>query len=209
MHTLIAILFSDRGAALEGVRALHALEAKGSLVIETVHVIRMGECGAVTEERTDDDFPPPSGTLAGLAVGSLIGLLGGAGGAAVAAGIGGMIGLLRDLYESESLSDFLAEVSKALVPGKYAVLLAAKEDQSARVDVQMKELGGIVFRTRKRSAIRKHLTQQTEEFRAEIDELIGELTHARDSPKEGLQTAIDRVRAHLTKRIIKDVDFAS
>jgi len=83
VHTLIAILFSDRNAAHECVRALYDLEAKGSIGIETVHVIKMDQNGAVTEERWDDDFPPPSGTLAGIAVGSLIGLLGGGVGAAI------------------------------------------------------------------------------------------------------------------------------
>ena len=50
------------------VRALYDLEAKRSIGIETVHVIKMDQNGAVTDERWDHDFPPPSGTLAGIAV---------------------------------------------------------------------------------------------------------------------------------------------
>ena len=117
LHTLIAILFSSKDAALEGVRALHALEVSGDIEIETVHVIRKDQSGAVTQVREDDDFPPPSGTLAGLALGTTVGVLGGGAGAAIGAGVGGMLGMLRDLYESKSLTGSLAEVANALVPG--------------------------------------------------------------------------------------------
>jgi len=194
MRTLIAILFSDRTAARESVRALYDLEAKGGIRIETLHVIKSDQNGAVAEERWDDDFPPPSGTLAGIAVGSLIGLLGGGVGAAIGAGVGGMTGLLRDLYESESLTDFVAEVSTALVPGKYAVLVAAEEDRSTAVDIAIKELGGSVFRTTKSAAIRDHRTQLTQKFKAEVDALMRTLAHGQGSTKERLQGAIDLVR---------------
>jgi uncharacterized membrane protein len=150
LHTLIAILFSGQDAAFDGVRALHALEANGGIEIETVHVIRKDQSGAVTEVREDDDFPPPSGTLAGLAVGTLIGVLGGGAGAAVGAGIGGMLGMLRDLHESKSLTGFLAELADALVPGDYAVLVAGKGDRTTAIDERMKELGGTVLRTKAR-----------------------------------------------------------
>ena len=120
-----------------------------------------------------------------------------------------MIGLVRDLYESESLTDFLADLSNALVPGKYAVLVGAKEDRSTPVDIQMKELGGSVFRTTKSTAIREHRTQQTKRFKAELDALIGELAEGHGNVKERLQTAIERVRTHLTQKIIEDADFPS
>lgn len=121
-----------------------------------------------------------------------------------------MVGLLRDLYESESLTDFIAEVASALVPGKYAVLAAAQEDGStAAVDVQMQELGDTVFRTTKTAAIREHRAERAKEARREIDVLLQELAQARGNTKEKLQTTIDRVRIHLTKRIIEDADFAS
>ena len=150
MHTLIAILFSSKDAALEGVRALHALEVSGDIEIETVHVIRKDQSGAVMQGREDDDFPPPSGTLAGLALGTTVGVLGGGAGAAIGAGVGGMLGMLRDLYESKSLTGSLAEVANAFVPGGYAVLVAGKGDRTTAIDERMKELGGTVLRTKAR-----------------------------------------------------------
>jgi len=50
-------------------------------------------------------------------LGTTVGVLGGGAGAAIGAGVGGMLGMLRDLYESKSLTGSLAEVANALVPG--------------------------------------------------------------------------------------------
>jgi len=177
------------------------LTAGRGLAIKTVHLIKKDQNGSVTEERTDDDFPPPSGTLAGMALGALIGMLGGNVPAAAAAGVSAMIGLLRDLRESESHTDFIAEFSNALLCGKYAVLADAQEDQAAPVDVRMRELGGVVIRMKRSTAIRKHTARQAAQFGRELDTVIANLGRTEGSIQERLQDALDRGRAHLKQKV--------
>jgi len=200
MYTLVATVFNDKDSASQAFRALHDLDGREGIKIETMHLIKKDQ-GGVTEELTDDDFAPPSGTLAGLALGAIIGLLGGTTGVAVAAGVGGVIGLLRDLRESESHSDFMAEVASALVPGKYAILADIKEDRVTLLDVKMRKLGGVVYRTKRSNVIRDYRARQAAKFRVEVDALIAKLAREEGSFEEKVQDAIDRMRKLLEERI--------
>lgn len=197
---LIAIVFSDEHSALDGVRALYDLEKRGGLEIRTLHALKKEPNGNLTPLRSDDDFPPPSGTLAGLAIGGILGLLGAGAAAAVSAGAGAIVGLLRDLYVSESHADFLAEVAAALVPGKYAIL-AEVEQISKSVDEQMRLLGGVVFHTTRRSVIRVHRAQRISEFKAELNRLIAQLARSEGATAEEIQQGIDRARALLKRKL--------
>jgi len=198
---LLAIVFSDQEAARKGVRVLYELEKRGEVEIKTVHVLKKEPSGDVVQQREDDDFPPPSGTLAGLAVGGILGLLGGPVTAAASAGIGALAGLLRDLYASESHADFVAEVSAALAPGKYVILAEAEEHQTILLDDRMRPLGGVVFRTTKRSVIRLRRTQRASEFKAQVSRLIADLAQSEGKTEERIQQVIDRARTVLKHKL--------
>jgi len=198
MHsTLIAIVFSSADAATEGVRALHELEAKGSLRIASVDLVKRDQDGLVTQECTGSDFPPPSGTLAGLALGSVIGLLGGPAIAAVGAGVGAMVGLVRDIHESAAHTDFIAEVAHALLPGKYAVLAEVEEHETAALDVQMRQLEGVVFRATKGDVIRDHRAHKSAELKADVTASINSL----QARLASLQKRSSRTRRPKSKRM--------
>ena len=169
MRTLVSVMFLERNAAMAGVSAVRTLETRGVRVM-TVRVIAKCEDGSVLEELTDDDFPPPSGMVAGLVVGGLLGgLFRWPTGAGVGAAIGVTAGLLRDWYESESQRDFMAEVGSALNPGQYAVLLDMRQDGGDPLDVEMQQLGGVVSRMTKRTAIRIFRSQWARDRRSEFE----------------------------------------
>lgn len=83
MDKLIVVVFRDEKSVYEGVSALHALDDEASIVLNRLAVIKKADDGTIVTERVDDDFPPPSGTLAGTALGGLVGILGGPIGVAV------------------------------------------------------------------------------------------------------------------------------
>jgi len=169
MRTLVSVMFLERNAAMAGVSAVRTLETRGVRVM-TVRVIAKCEDGSVLEELTDDDFPPPSGMVAGLVVGGLLGgLFRWPTGSGVGAAIGVTGGLLRDWYESESQRDFMAEVGSALNPGQYAVLLDMRQDGGDPLDVEMQQLGGVVSRMTKRTAIRIFRSQWARDRRSEFE----------------------------------------
>lgn len=179
---------------MAAVPALRTLEMHGAQ-IETMQLIKKGADGALVEERADDDFPPPSGTFAGLAVGGLIGgLLWGTIGAAVGVGIGTVLGLARDWYASECRRAFKAEVGSTLTSGQCAILLEARQDPGAALDIQLRQLGGCAFQTTKRATIRAYRGERAKERRADVDARVAAQAqrfeeHLRDMKAEAKASA--------------------
>ena len=204
MDKMLVVVFRDEKSAYEGVAALHALDAEASIVLNALAVIKKNADDTVSTERVDDDFPPPSRTLAGTAMGSLIGLLGGPAGFVLGAGTGALIGLIGDLRTAMVDTDFIAEVSTALTPGKYAVIADVEEEWVTPVDTRIEPLGGVVFRTTKSDAEDHRRAREAATRRAELDQLKAEHAKARSDRKAKLQAQIDRLRARLEKRLEQD-----
>lgn len=146
MDKVLVVTFPDKKAAREGVTAMHELNGQGAIRLDRLAVITKDSAGVLSIVSEEDDFPPPSRTLAGSAVGSLIGLLGGLPGFAIGAGLGGLIGLLGDMRTRHFDKDFLNGVATAVVPGAYAVVAEVYEDSVKPVDARMQALGGAVLR---------------------------------------------------------------
>jgi len=199
MDNLAAVVFRDEKSAYEGVSALRALDSQASIALNRMAVIKKNADGTVVTER---EFPPRSGTLAGTAIGSLVGLLGcGPIGFAFGAGIGAFIGAVSDLVTSEVDMDFLSDVAGALIPGTYALLADIDEEWVTPLDERMESLGGVVFRTTKTDVRAERLARETAVRRAEIDQLKAELAKARGDRKAKLQARIDELRERLEKRL--------
>jgi len=201
MNKLIVVIFRNEKSAYEGVSALHQLDGEASIVLDRLAVIKKNTDGSVVTERVDDDFPPPSGTLAGTAIGALVGILGGPVGFAVGAGTGGLIGVVRDFFTADLDTDFVSDVASALIPGTYAVLADVDEEWVTPLDKRMEDLGGVVFRTVKSDIRAERLARETAARRAEIDQLKAEHAKARSDRKAKLQARIDQLRARMEKRL--------
>ena len=204
MNKALTIVFNDEKSAYEGVHALYALDGEGSIVVNTLAVVKKNADGTVTRQRVDDDFSAPAGTLAGTAIGSLIGILGGPVGFAVGAGMGALIGLIRDVYTADVDTDFLSDVSTALTAGKYAVVAEVEEDWVTPVDTRIEPLGGVVFRTTTSAVEDDRRARETAARRAELDQLKAEHAKARSDRKAKLQAQIDKLRARLATRLEQD-----
>ena len=146
MDTILVVTFVDQSAARAGVMALHDLSREGVIRLDRLAVITKDAAGVLSRAYFEDDFPPPSRTLAGTALGSLIGLLAGLPGFAIGAGLGGLIGLIGDARMVHADHAVLSEVATALIPGAYAVLAEAREQSTKQVDDRMQALGGTAFR---------------------------------------------------------------
>jgi uncharacterized membrane protein len=204
MNKMLVVVFRDEKSAYEGVSALHALDGEASIVLNTAAVIKKSADGTVSTVRVDDDFPPPSRTLAGTAMGSLIGVLGGPAGFAVGAGAGALVGLIGDLRTAMVDTDFIGEVATALTPDKYAVIADVDEEWVTPVDTRMEPLGGVVFRTTKSDAEDARRSREAATRRAALDQLKAEHAKARSDRKAKLQAQIDQLRARLEKSLEQD-----
>ena len=202
MYKMLAIVFNDEKSAYEGARALAELNTEGSIDVFAAAVLQKDAQGWVTTKKAKSDFPVQ--TVAGTAMGGLIGLLGGPAGVAVGSAAGVMAGLLGDMYTANVDEEFLTEVSTALTPGKWAVIAEVDEDWVTPVDTRMEALGGVVHRTLKSTFEHDQWSQAEADARTELDQLKAEEVDADADRKAKLQAQI----ARLSKRLDAQRDRA-
>jgi uncharacterized membrane protein len=202
VYKLLAVVFNDEKSAYEGASALAELNKEGSIDVFTAAVLQKDAQGWVATKKVQSDFPIQ--TVAGTALGGLIGLLGGPAGVAVGGAAGVMAGLLGDVYTAGVDEDFLTEVSSALTPGKCALIAEVDEDWVTPVDTRMEALGGVVHRTLKSTFEREQWSQAAADARTELDQLKAEEADARADRKAKLQAQI----ARLSKRLDAKLDRA-
>jgi uncharacterized membrane protein len=199
MERLLAVVFNDEEKAYEGVRALKQLDDEGSISAYAAQVIEKDADGKVSVKQTEGSFPLQ--TAKGFWMGSLIGLLGGPAGVGIGAAVGTSAGAIGDLSIADLNADFVEEVSNALSPGKYAVVVDASEEWVTPVDSRMEALGGVVFRTQRKQFEEESRAREAAMLRAEIDELKAEHSKARAEDKANLQAKIDKLKAKLQLKL--------
>jgi len=202
VYKFLAVVFNDEKSAYEGARALSELNTEGSIDVFVAAVVQKDAQGWVTTKKVTSDFPIQ--TLAGTAMGGLMGLLGGRAGVTKGSAAGVMAGLLGDMYTANVDEEFLTEVSTALTPGKWAVIAEVDEDWVTPVDTRMEALGGVVHRTLKSTFEHDQWSQAEADARTELDQLKAEEVDADADRKAKLQAQI----ARLSKRLDAQRDRA-
>lgn len=203
MEKILVIVFDSEDAARKGVRALYKLQDEARIELYELAAIRKNDDGTMTRLREDNDFPAPSGTLAGAAIGSLLGLLGGGIGFGVGAGVGALIGFIRDVHTASVDTEFLADVSSALSPGKFAVAVDIREERITPLDRRMEALGGVVIRAPK-IPDEERRARESASRHAELEQLEKEHANADDDRKPVLRRMIQDLRARLDRRLEAD-----
>jgi uncharacterized membrane protein len=199
MEKMLVVVFDNETKAYEGSRALNQLDAEGSITIHAEAVVNKNNDGTIAVKQGEGDFPIR--TVSGTAIGSLIGLLGGPVGLAVGTLTGTMAGSLADLYVAGVDSDFLAEVSNGLTPGRCAIIADISEEWVTPVDSRMEALNGFVFRTSRKSFEEAQQARDIAELRAEIDQMKAEHARAKAEHKTKLQAKIDQLNSRLQNRL--------
>jgi len=210
MTKMLVAVFDTEPTAFEGLQALQDLHRDGDITLYATAVLVKDSAGAVTVKQSAD--VGPLGTAVGMLTGSATGLLAGTAGAAagLAAGaiagpigaaagfsLGALTGLMVDLSHSGVNVDFVDEVSKALIPGKAAVVAEVEETWQTPVDTRLGNLGGMVFRRLRSEVVDDQLVREAAAFEAELNELDDELAHATAESKAELQKKIDTAKKKL------------
>jgi uncharacterized membrane protein len=195
MEKMLVIIFDSESKAYQGSRALAQLDAEGSIAIYAESVIKKNDDGTVTVKQVDGDFPVR--TVGGTAIGSLIGLLGGPIGMGVGAAAGALAGSIGDLHVAGVGAEFLDQVTTALAPGKCAVVADVSEEWVTPVDTSMEPLGGVVFRTPRKSFEDEQRARDIAVLRAEIDRLKAEHALASADRNAKIQARLHELGATL------------
>jgi uncharacterized membrane protein len=201
MDRMLVVVFDTETKAYEGKKALIQLENEGTIVVYAHAVIAKNADGTTTVRRTDD--PGPLGMLLGTSLGSLIGLLGGLPGIAIGAAVGLVAGSFADLNNARVGGDFIDDVSKELLPNRFALVAEIQEDWTTPVDTRMEAIGGIVFR-RALSEV-KHTVNEEDitAMKADIAQLKAEHAEARADRKAKLQEKINQLDSKIQARLEK------
>lgn len=198
MDRLLVVVFSNRDEAVRGSRVLRELHDKDYIEVYDSAIIAKSPKGTITVKRSTKYGPV--GTLRGLAVGGLIGLLGGPVGAVLGATGGTLIGALADLENVRVGTDFVQRAASELAPGKAALVAEIEEDETTLLDARMQELGGHVLRRSLRELKRVQNEQDVATLKAEIARMKVDHANARAERKAKLKTRIDTLNARLKKK---------
>jgi uncharacterized membrane protein len=195
VERMLVVMFDSEAKAYEGSRALYQLDQEGTISIYAEAVISKQADGKLNIKQADGDFPIR--TLAGTSIGSLLGLLGGPLGIGIGAATGAFAGAMADLHVSGVDGEFLDDVSKALKPGRYAIVADVAEEWITPVDTRMEALGGTVHRAARRNVEREQSEREEATARAELASLKAEQAKAHTERKKRLQSRIQELEAKL------------
>jgi len=195
MEDILVVVFDNAQTAYEGLNYLNQLDSDGVIDLYAGSVIEKNANGNINEQGQQGNFA--FHTIAGTALGSLVGLLGGPAGFGIGAAVGGMTGIIRDLHTAGVNSHFVDEVSAILKPGKFALVADVNEEWTTPVDTRMEGLGGFVFRTAKQSFETELRTQQITAIKGQIDQLQREEAMATEDGKEKIQSQINTLSQKL------------
>ncbi len=201
MDRMLVVVFDTEKKATQGKEALFALENEGSIVLYGYAVIAKNADGTANVEESDDQGPV--GTLVGTSLGSLIGLLGGPVGLAVGASVGLLAGSTADLDNARVGAEFIDDVTKVLLPSRFAVAAEIQEDWTTPVDTRMEGIGGTIFR-RALSDVEDTLDDEdTAAMQADLAQLKAEHAQARADRKAKLQEKISQLDSKIQARLEK------
>jgi uncharacterized membrane protein len=198
MDRMLVVVFSNADKAIEGSDVLRELDRDGYIAVYDAAIVAKSANGTTTVKRSGEYGPV--GTLTGLAVGSLIGLLGGPAGVAVGFAGGTLIGALSDFENVRVGSDFIEDAAKELIPGKVALVAEIEEDEITPLDMRMEALGGHVLRRSLRELKHAENEQDIATLKAEIAHSKAEHAKARAERKAKLEARIDALNARLKQK---------
>jgi len=188
-------VFGNETDAYNGLSALKNLHKNGDITLYGDVLIKKNDVGEVSVE--DMDEKGPIGTALGLTLGSLIGLLGGPAAAVVAGTAGGMTGMLYDMDNAGVDSEFIDDVSEAIIPGTVAILANIEEEWTTPLDTKMLENQGITFR-RLRSDVEYLQWEREIVLENEVmNELIAEFNDSVDADKASIKKHFEKSKAKL------------
>jgi uncharacterized membrane protein len=189
MNKMLAAVFDREAVAVEGLSALKGLHRDGDITVYATAVLGKDATGKVSTKQAAEQGP--IGAALGMLTGSMLGLLAGPVGLAVGASMGTLTGLIFDLNKSGIDVQFVDDVSKALSPGKFAVLADVEESWTGPVDTRVGKLGGMVFRRLRSEVVEDQLVRESAAFHAELKQLKEELAQVHGENKAAIQAQID------------------
>jgi uncharacterized membrane protein len=199
MDRMLVVVFDNESGAYEGKKALVQLDNEGSISVYGYAVVSKNADGTASIKQGDD--AGPLGTLVGTALGSLIGLLGGPTGVAIGAAAGLGAGSAADIDNARIGDDFIADVTKQLLPKRVALVAEIEEDWTTPVDTRMEAIGGTVYR-RALSDVNQQVNQEdVAAMKADMAQFKAEHAQARADRKAKIEQKINSLDSKIQSQL--------
>jgi uncharacterized membrane protein len=195
MDRTLVVVFDSEKKAYEGKKALQRLDAEGSITAYAYTVVVKNPDGTIAIN--DVNEPGPLGTLVGTTVGGLVALLGGPAAAVAGATAGLALGGAWDIDNLRVGEDFLEDVTKALKPGKSALLAEMDEEWTTPVDSRMEAIGGTVYRRALSEVQQQSDEQEIAALKADITQMKAEAAKASADRKAKLQQKVSALETKI------------
>jgi uncharacterized membrane protein len=201
MDRMLVVVFNDEAKAYEGKTALQKLADEGSIRVYGYAVVAKNADGTASIKNADNSGP--LGSLFGMSFGALAGALFGPAGLALGAAAGLGSGAAVDFTNLGVSQDYIDDVSKALSPGKVAVVSEIDEEWTEPVDDRMEPIGGVVFR-RALSDVQKQVHEENiAAMKADLAQFKAEQGKAHADRKSKLQEKINQLDTKIQAQLQK------
>jgi uncharacterized membrane protein len=193
MSKYIVAVFNDEKSVYDGVRALDDLDNEATVTFYEGAVIAKDADGTVRV--LDWEHEGPIGTLTGMMLGSLVGMIAGPAGMVMGAASGSLGGLMIDAARTGVNDEFLSGIMDELSPGKFALVAEIDEAWTIPLDTAMEKAGGMLFRAWRMDVENEQIDREIEANERELAQLEEEWQQAVDENKAKIQEKIDATKA--------------
>ena len=204
MDRMLVVIFNSDIEAYKGKTALQQLDDEGSVRVYGYAVVAKNTDGTATIAQGDNTGP--LGSVFGMSIGALVGALFGPAGFALGSAAGLGSGAAVDFTNLNVGQDYIDDVSKALSPGKFALVAEIDEDWTTPIDSRMESIGGQVFR-RALSDVQKQVhDEHIAAMKADLAQFKAEHAQARADRKGKLQEKINDLDSKIQGQLQKAKD---
>ena len=199
MTNIIIVSFKEETKAIDALHKLNELESYGDISIYEKIVVRKKENGEY-EVLKEDSFAGWK-TLAGMGIGSLVGLLGGPVGFIIGVYTGTAIGLIADASHFDFAEDFISKVENKMTAGTVSIIAEINEDSDVFIDNYMKPFGATVTRSTVDFEYDNYVDDQIEEIDEEIADARATLKKSAGDDKKKIEKKIDQLKTKRREKI--------
>jgi len=196
MQNVITVNFGDDADAYKALTLLKELDDQDQVELVGAAVVVRGEDGQL-QIKDDVDDTDLEGAASGGIIGLLVGILGGPLGVLVGGLTGLMVGSLFDADDADDTESVLSDISRAVRPGRTALLAELDEPSAEIVDTAMTPLGGSVLR-RPLEQVEAEIAAAEDAQKAAAKEARKQLREQRrEQTKEKIKAKIEALKAKL------------
>ena len=189
-HMIVS--FQEETKAKEALNKLNELESLGDISIYEKIMIRKKTNGE--NEILKEDSSEGWRTLAGMGVGSLLGLLGGPIGFVFGLYTGTAVGAMAEVSHLDFAEDFVAKVENKMQAGTTSIIAEVDEDSEVFIDSYLKPLGAVITRSDVDFEFDQYENEQIDEIDEEIANERAALKKATKEDKIKIQKKIAELK---------------